>query len=81
MLFIAYTFNGHVHVFAGRVKIVSVSSYRTSTTMKYFCPLVKSKNGIIQKVKDCYHMKSSSRMRFRVNLYMVWCWSRGVKEL
>ena len=39
MLFIAYTFKGHVHVFAGRVKIVSHSSCRTSAILKYFCPL------------------------------------------
>ena len=40
MLFIAYTFKGQVHVFAGRVKIVSHSSCRTSTILKYFCPLL-----------------------------------------
>ena len=39
MFFIAYTFKGHVHVFAGRVKIVSHSSCRISATLKYFCPL------------------------------------------
>ena len=39
MLFIAYTFKGQVHVFAGRVKIVSHTSCRTSTILKYFCPL------------------------------------------
>ena len=32
-------FLGQVHVFAGRVKIVSHSSCRTSTILKYFCPL------------------------------------------
>ena len=36
MFFIAYTFKGQVHVFAGRVKIVSHSSCRTSTILKYF---------------------------------------------
>ena len=30
MLFIAYTFKGHMHVFARQVKIVSHSSCRTS---------------------------------------------------
>ena len=40
MFFIAYTFKGQVHVFAGRVKIVSHSSCRTSTILKYFCPLL-----------------------------------------
>ena len=39
MFFIAYTFKGQVHVLAGRVKIVSHSSCRTSAILKYFCPL------------------------------------------
>ena len=39
ILFIAYALKGQVHVFAGRVKIVSHSSYRTSAILKYFCPL------------------------------------------
>ena len=34
--FIASPFKGQVHVFAGRVKIVSHSSCRTSTILKYF---------------------------------------------
>ena len=38
--FIAYTFKGQVHVFAGRVKIVSHSSCRSSALLKYFCPLL-----------------------------------------
>ena len=37
MFFIAYAFK--VHVFAGRVKIVSHSSCRASAILKYFCPL------------------------------------------
>ena len=37
---IAYTLKGQVHVFAGRVKILSDSSFRTSTILKYFCPLI-----------------------------------------
>ena len=40
MFFIAYTFKGHVHAFAGRVKVVSHSSCRTSAILKYFCPLL-----------------------------------------
>ena len=40
MFFIAYTFKGQVHVFARRVKIVSHSSCRTSTILKYFFPLL-----------------------------------------
>ena len=39
MFLISYTFKGQVHVFAGQVKIVSHSSCRTSTILKYFCPL------------------------------------------
>ena len=39
MFFIAYTFKGHVHAFAGQVKVVSHSSCRTSAIFKYFCPL------------------------------------------
>ena len=39
MFSIACAFKGHVHVFAGRVKIVSLSSCRTSAILKYFCPL------------------------------------------
>ena len=39
MFFIAYSIKGQVHVFAGRVKIVSHSSCRTSAIFKYFCPL------------------------------------------
>ena len=38
MFFIAYTFKGQVHVFAGRVKLVSHSSCRTSAVLKYFVP-------------------------------------------
>ena len=39
MFFIAYAFKGQVHVFEGRVKIVSHSPCRTSAILKYFCPL------------------------------------------
>ena len=39
MFFIACAFKGHVHAFAGRVKVVSHSSCRTSAIFKYFCPL------------------------------------------
>ena len=38
MFFIAYTFKGQVHVFAGRVKIVSHSSCRTIAILKFFVP-------------------------------------------
>ena len=40
MFFTAYTFEGQVHVFAGRVKILSHLSCRTSATLKCFCPLI-----------------------------------------
>ena len=39
MFFIAYAFKGHVHAFAGQVKVVSHSPCRTSAIFKYFCPL------------------------------------------
>ena len=41
MFFIAYTFNGQVHVFAGRVRIVGHSSCGKSTILEYFCPLLQ----------------------------------------
>ena len=40
MFFIAYIFKGQVYVFVGQVKIVSHSSCRKSTILKYFCPLI-----------------------------------------
>ena len=39
IFFIVYAFKGQIHVFAGRVKIVSHSSCRTSAILKYFCHL------------------------------------------
>ena len=39
MFFIVFTFKAKVHVFVGRVKIVSHWSCRTSAILKYFCPL------------------------------------------
>ena len=39
MFSIVYTFKGQVHVFAGQVEIVTLSSCRTSAILKYFCPL------------------------------------------
>ena len=44
MFFIAYAFKGQVHVFAGRVKIVSLSSCRTNAMFKYFFPLLWQHN-------------------------------------
>ena len=38
MFFIAYAFKGQAHVFAGRVKIVSYSSTRTSIILQSFVP-------------------------------------------
>ena len=51
MFFIAYTFKGQVHVFAGWVKIVSHSSCRTSTILKYFCPLTLRENSYLVNFK------------------------------
>ena len=39
MFLIVFAFKGQVHVFAGRVKIVSHLSFRTRAILKYFCPL------------------------------------------
>ena len=39
MFFNIYAFKGQVHVFAGRVLILSRSSCRTSAMLKYFCPM------------------------------------------
>ena len=39
MLFVAYAFKSQVHVFEGRLKILSHSSCRTRVILKYFCPL------------------------------------------
>ena len=39
MFFIVYAYKGQLPVFAGLVKIVSLSSCRTSAILKYFCPL------------------------------------------
>ena len=50
MFFIAYTFKGQVHVFAGRVKIISHSSCRTSAILKYFCPLIVFRVGVAAEI-------------------------------
>ena len=39
MFFIACAFKRHVHVFAGRMKVVIHLSCWTSAILKYFCPL------------------------------------------
>ena len=39
LFFIAYAFEGQVHVFAGPVKNLSHLSCRTSAIFNYFCPL------------------------------------------
>ena len=51
--FIAYAFKGQVHVFAGRVKIVSHSSCRTNAILKYICPL-KSKAISSDRIPTCF---------------------------
>ena len=43
MFSIAYAFKGQVHMFEGRVKIVSQSSCRTSAILRYFCSLMGKK--------------------------------------
>ena len=62
MFFIAYTFKGQVHAFAGRVKIVIHSSCRTSAILKYFCPLMNRPRFIISNQMD----ESISMQRVKV---------------
>ena len=57
MFFIAYTFKGQVHVFTGQVKIVSHTSCRTSTILKYFCPLVVLCIFLFLKLSCCKRMR------------------------
>ena len=38
MFFIAYTFKGHVHAFAGQVKVLCLNIFKA--IFKYFCPLM-----------------------------------------
>ena len=63
MFFIAYTFKGQVHVFAGRVKIVSHWSCRTSAILKYvalqICPFISS---YTHKKVHCYGPKTPGRV-------------------
>ena len=47
MFVIAYAFKGQVHVFAGRVKIVTHSDCRTSAILNFFFRL----NGHLKKDK------------------------------
>ena len=46
MFFIADAFKGQVHKFAGRVKIVSHQSCRTSAVFKYFLSPVDPQNRV-----------------------------------
>ena len=70
MFFIAYAFKGQVHVFAGRVKIVSHLSCRTSAILNYFCPLrvntlffqnYRSAEEIVQDDEDTEDTSKSGR--------------------
>ena len=58
MFIIAHAFKGHVHVFAGWVKIVSHSFCMTSAILKYFCPLSIVRRfsclDFISRIKFCY---------------------------
>ena len=65
MFFIAYPFKGQVHVFAGRVKIVSHSSCRTSAILKYFGPLVVScRTSALGRITRVSHISYYSLMFF-----------------
>ena len=58
--FIAYIFKGQVQMFAGRVKIVSHSSCRTSAMLICFCPLILSKTSQVSMYKQ-YILTSSPK--------------------
>ena len=85
MFSMAYTFKGQVHVFAGRVKIVSHSSCRTSAMFKYFCPLTLYSKTCVERplskrpkmvFKTNYHSKGSIVQYFRPSLsYHLSLWS------
>ena len=60
-------------MFAGRVKIVSYSSSRTSAILKYFCPVPKS-HGLahMQGDRDVYATEGTVTVRFKVSgIYRV----------
>ena len=54
MFIIAYAFTGQVHVFLGRVKIVSHSSCRTSAILKYFLPVFASISAVTVYLEGVY---------------------------
>ena len=64
MFFIAYPFKGQVHVFAGRVKIVSHTSFRTYTILKYFCPLAFLSAIELRQGRQILHLELSSLNQF-----------------
>ena len=68
MLFIAYAFKGQVHVFAGRVKIVSHSSCRTSAKLEYFCPLILADGSPNPEVKKPRVKKQCAVCKSKENL-------------
>ena len=51
MFFIAYTFAGQVHVFAGQVKIVSHSSARISAILIFLSPSVPTQ--FLEEAEGC----------------------------
>ena len=59
MFFIAYAFNGHVHTFAGRVKVV------ISTIFEYFCPLGLK---LIKQLIRVFECISERHIRHRVEV-------------
>ena len=69
MFFNAYAFNGQVHVFAGRVKIESHSSCRTSAIFKYFCLLAKKKLtiGLVNSWVILHAFLMSAEFVFKIN--------------
>ena len=65
MFFIAYTFKGREHEFAGQVKIVNHRSCRTSAILKYFCPL--------KLFEEPKQKKSLVFKRLHAKTYMLIC--------
>ena len=63
-------FKGQVHVFAGRVKIVSHLSCKTSGILKYFCPLLPNAYcAVCETIVHETDIAALIRMLMRLNVY------------
>ena len=54
VIYCIYAFKGQAHMFAGRVKIVSHSSCRTSAILKYFAPCLLWKGLLVLLDRNIY---------------------------